>query len=298
MRILITGASGQIGTALIAALSGHQLILTNRDILDFSAPSTFRVSLNKLKPNVIINCAAYTSVDKAEQERDLAQVVNAIAPRFLAKWSKENDASLIHFSTDYVFDGSRQRPWCENDIPAPLSWYGATKLEGERAVLNETDTALIIRTSWIYSTRGKNFLRTVARLAQENERINIVSDQTGAPTSANLVATYVAQMLQIGTTSIRQKWSQSHNCIHFTASGATSWHSFALAIVNGLKMRGVSTRVKDIVPITTAEYNGAATRPRNSTLSLKRLNDIFGVTPLSWKEALEIELDKLAPELK
>ncbi len=189
------------------------------------------------------------AVDKAEDEPGLAMRVNAEAPGVIARWAAARGVPLIHFSTDYVFDGSGERPWREDDRPRPLSVYGATKLAGENEVRAAGGTFLIVRPSWVYAAVGKNFLRTIARLARERTELRIVADQIGAPTSAALIGGAVAGMLADGIESLRERCARAGGLVHLAAAGATSWHGFARAIVEGLKARGVALAVEQIVPL-------------------------------------------------
>jgi dTDP-4-dehydrorhamnose reductase len=204
---------------------------------------------------------------------------------------------LIHFSTDYVFSGSGERPWREDDEPAPLSTYGATKLAGDNEIRAAGGCSLILRTSWVYAARGRNFLRTIARLAKERKELRIVADQIGAPTTAALLADTVTAIVSDGLESLRRRCAQAQGLVHITASGETSWHGFACAIVEGLRARGVALAVEQIVPIRTEEYPTPAKRPHNSRLDLTRLHQVFGLTPPTWQAALAAELDQLASEL-
>ncbi len=297
MRILITGATGQVGLALASRLQDSaSLIVTDRRTLDLSQPGSIASVLDRLAPELIINTAAYTAVDQAEDEKELAEIVNAEAPGIMARWAAERRVPLIHFSTDYVFDGSGDRPWREEDQPRPLSAYGASKLAGEEAIRRAGGDSLIIRTSWVYAAKGKNFLRTIARLARERAELRVVVDQIGAPTSTTLIAGAIKQMLKDDTESFRASIARSGGVVHLTSTGETSWHGFAEAIVQGLRARGVPLAAERVVPIATKEFVTRATRPANSRLNLDRLRTIFGVVPASWQEALSPELDLLASE--
>lgn len=296
MRILITGISGQVGSALLAKLTNHDVIGADRTILDLSKPNGLMPALDNIRPEVVINCAAYTAVDQAEEERDLAKTVNGTAPSVIARWSKDNGAILIHFSTDYVFDGSGSAPWSEEDATRPLSWYGRTKEEGEQAILQSGASALVLRTSWVYSAMGRSFLRSIARLASEREEISIVSDQNGAPTSACLIASNCTQMLDCNFNALQTRCCDAKGLVHLCASGETSWYGFAVSIVEGLRARGVHLALKRIFAIPTAEYPTAAKRPANSRLSLRRLERVFGLQPEHWNSSLQSELDKLSQE--
>jgi dTDP-4-dehydrorhamnose reductase len=298
MRILITGITGQVGGALIARLRNQDVIAADRSIIDLAQPKAIPTVLEQLNPELIINAAAYTAVDQAEDHRELAHVVNAVAPGVIAQWASAKGIPLIHFSTDYVFDGHGHVPWRENDATGPLSVYGQTKLDGENAVRAAGGVSLIVRTSWVYSATGKNFLRTIARLARERAQLRIVDDQIGAPTSAVLIADCLARMLEGTIESIRNRCAQSNGIVHLAASGETSWHGFACAIVEGLRGRGVSLVVEKIFKIRTAEYPTPAKRPQNSRLDLTRLHQVFKIAPAHWRDALDTELDALAEELR
>jgi dTDP-4-dehydrorhamnose reductase len=298
MRVLLTGISGQVGSALAERLRDCVTpLFVDRSMLDLSHPEQLAAKLDELSPEIIINPAAYTSVDKAESEHDLAMTVNAVAPGVLARWAASHDVPLIHFSTDYVFNGEGERPWREEDATGPLSVYGASKLAGEEEVQAAGGCSLIVRTSWVYSANGKNFLRTIARLAQEHKQLRIVADQIGAPTSAGLIASAIADMIEVGLFRLRDCTVQANGVVHLAAAGETSWHGFASAIVEGLKRRGVHLAVDEIVAIRTDEYPTPARRPHNSRLDLARLQKIFAINPPHWQSALALELDQFAPEI-
>jgi dTDP-4-dehydrorhamnose reductase len=298
MRILVTGVTGQIGSALAARLPPFAIVLAaDRSVLDLSAPQTLGGTLDRLAPDLIFNPAAYTAVDKAEDEPELAMRINAEAPGALARWAATRDVPLIHFSTDYVFDGSGERAWREDDTPHPLSVYGASKLAGENAIRAAGGTFLIVRTCWVYAAEGKNFLRTIARLARERTELRVVADQIGAPTSTALIGDALARMLSEGLEAWRERCAHAGALMHLAASGETSWHGFACAIVEGLRARGIALTVERVVPIASADYPTKARRPHNSRLDLSRLQSIFGIAPLPWQEALGPELDQLAREL-
>jgi len=293
MRILVTGVSGQVGGALIPRLHRHELIAASRELLDLSFPQKIGEILDKLRPDLIINPAAYTAVDRAEDESTLATLINAEAPKTIAQWAAAAKIPFIHFSTDYVFDGSGERPWREDDAANPLSVYGASKLAGERAIRAAGGIFLIVRTCWIYSAKGKNFLRTIASLARERNELRIVDDQIGAPTSADLVAEAVSRMVSEGLEAFSARCAQANGIVHIATAGYASWYDFALAIVDGLKQRGLTLAVEQIQPITSDEYPVRAKRPRNSRLDLTRLRQVFGITPPPWRDALALELDRL-----
>ena len=297
MRTLLTGASGQVGGALRPLLQERGDLLTpQRAEFDLAKPDALAEGLNVLKPDLIVNPAAYTAVERAEDESELAFRVNAEAPSELARWAAIHHVPFIHFSTDYVFGGTGDRPWREDSVTGPLSVYGASKLAGEHAIRAANGPHLIVRTSWVYAAKGSNFLRTIAQLARERKELRIVADQIGAPTSARLIANAVAQILQTRPADAVPLFCERGAIANVAAAGETSWHGFATAIVDGLRSRGVKLEVETIVPISTQEFPTKAKRPGNSRFDLTRLRDAFGIVPPSWREALEVELDELAPE--
>jgi dTDP-4-dehydrorhamnose reductase len=295
MRILLTGVSGQIGGALLPRLQKIGTVIpTDFRTLDFAKPDLLAGALNCIAPELVINPAAYTAVDNAEDEPDAAMVVNATAPRAIARWAAARGVPLIHFSTDYVFSGVGERRWREDDEPKPLSAYGATKLAGDRELQAAGGCHLILRTSWVYAAQGKNFLCTIAHLARERKELRIVADQIGAPTSAALLADAVTDIVAGGIDHLRKRMAEANGLVHFTASGETSWHGFARAIIDGLRARGIVLTVEQLVPIRTDEYPTRAKRPHNSRLDLSRWSRVFGQTPPHWETALAPVLDEFA----
>jgi dTDP-4-dehydrorhamnose reductase len=300
MRILVTGATGQVGGALASRLQTcAAVIAADRSTIDLSRPDKIAPLLDDLCPDLIINAAAYTAVDKAEDEPDLAMLVNGAAPGAIARWSVRNAVTLVHFSTDYVFDGTGQRPWTEQDTPHPLSVYGASKLAGEDEIRAAGGSSLIVRTSWVYAATGLNFVRTIAKLARERPELRIVSDQVGAPTSAAIIAEAMASMIEgvdRAPAAFAALCRKADGLVHLCAAGGASWFEFATAVVAGLRIRGIHLEVSRLIPIRSDEYPTRAKRPLNSRLSLERLRNIFAVIMPDWRSALASELDQLAAE--
>lgn len=293
MRIVLTGVRGQVGSALLTRLAPFgSVIPADRTVIDLTRPDEIPGRLDELRPDVIVNPAAYTAVDKAEDDRETAFLVNETAPRALARWAAEKRVPLVHFSTDYVFDGSGTRPWKETDATSPLSVYGASKLAGEMAIRDAGGPHLVVRTSWVYAPVGANFLRTIMRLAQEREELRIVADQVGAPTSAAMIADAIATMFA-DARGISELVTRNGGLYHLTASGSTSWHGFATAIVDGLRARGVAPKATRILPIATSEYPVKAQRPLNSRLDLARLSDVMGISMPHWSHGLNAAIDEV-----
>lgn len=303
MRILLTGVTGQVGQALRKPLHAFATVIAaDRSALDLSRPDHISAALDSFSPDLIVNPAAYTAVDQAEDEGELAYRVNTEAPRTMARWAALHGVPMVHFSTDYVFDGSGDRAWREGDPTGPLSVYGDSKLAGEAAIRDAGGSHLIIRTSWIFAASGRNFLTTIARLARERQELRIVADQFGAPTSARSIAEGLAAMLSgLGRREdealvemIEQRFYQADGLVHMSTSGETTWHGFASAIVDGLRARGISLAVKDIIAIGTGDFPAKAVRPRNSRLDMGRLHGVFGIQMPNWQDALARELDDLS----
>ena len=298
MRILVTGVTGQVGGALLKVLEpAASLIAASRNELDLVQLDQIADFLNRIGPNLIINAAAYTAVDRAEDEKEIAFRINAEAPAVIARWAADHRVPFIHFSTDYVFDGLGGLAMREDGPAKPLSIYGASKLAGDDAIRSAEGSHLIVRTSWVYAAQGSNFLRTIIRLAKERKELRIVADQFGAPTSARLIAAAVAGIVGDDGSNLPRRFAASKGVINLVASGETSWHGFAVAIVEGLKSRGVSFAVENIVPIAAKDYPTKARRPANSRLDLTRLRQVFRIDTPKWDEALAVELDLLAVEL-
>lgn len=286
-RVLVLGAAGQLGTELQHCFAGQNpLIAADREIADLGVPEQIRAIVRRVQPNVILNAAAWTAVDRAESEPARAAAINARAPRILAEEARDCNALLVHYSTDYVFDGSKPEPWTEDDEPHPLNIYGAGKLEGEEAIRSAGGRYLILRTSWVYAPHGKNFLLTMLRLGRERDRLSVVDDQFGAPTTALALAratkTLVDGVLG-GNFGGTPDWAGLY---HMTCAGSTSWCGFAQAIFAraGTLLDG---RHPEVVPIPSSDYPTPAMRPCNSVLSNARLKARFGVELPSWESSLD-----------
>jgi dTDP-4-dehydrorhamnose reductase len=282
----VLGCRGQVGSELTRALAplGDVTALDREssDGLsgDLERPQELRRTLRRLKPQVIANAAAYTDVDGAEAEPERAERVNAEGPGVLAAEAAELGAWLVHYSTDYVFDGSGVAPWREEDAAAPLSVYGKTKWRGECAVRDAGCRHLVFRTQWVYSARGRNFLSTMLRLAAERDRVQVVADQTGAPTGAELIADVTANALRVAMTR-----PQLSGTYHLAARGATTWYDYARFALDAARRAGLPVRPTDaaIEPVTTAEFPTVARRPLNSRLDVGRLEQAFGVRLPHWQ---------------
>jgi dTDP-4-dehydrorhamnose reductase len=281
-RILIFGATGQLGVELSKALPPESdfLALSRRDV-DLGDERALREAIQVARPRIIVNCAAYTAVDRAESEPDQAHYVNSVAPQIMAEEASLLDAWLLHFSTDYVFDGSGNVPWKETDRPNPLNIYGQTKLEGERAVAATGCRHLIFRTSWVYAAHGSNFLRTMLRLGRERPRLTIVDDQIGGPTSARELARGTHAILNLLENP--NGASIESGTYHMTCSGSTSWFGFAEAIFSNLD---ATVPAPVLVPIPSEQYHTPARRPRNSVLNCDKLERAMGVRLPLWQDAL------------
>jgi len=274
--ILVTGATGQLGFELAQLLAPHgDVVATERTTLDLANPDAIVAALRGARPKLILNAGAYTAVDRAEDERALAHSVNAQAPGVLAEEARRMGAVLVHYSTDYVFDGTRTSPYPEDAKAAPLNVYGATKLEGERAIAAVGAHALVFRTSWVYGTRGRNFLTTIRRLALERDEIRIVADQRGVPNWCRALAEATVRIVAGGAPSMAER----AGLYHMSSTGDASWHEFAQAIVGG----GGKPRV---VPIKTAEYPLPARRPAYGVLATAKFEATFGFALPDWRDAL------------
>ena len=283
MRILLTGKNGQVGWELSRTLAPlGEVMAFDRSAMDFAAPDQIVSAVRSVQPDVIVNAAAYTAVDRAESEPDTALAINAVAVGVLAGEAKRAGALLVHYSTDYVFDGTKDAPYAEEDPPNPLNAYGRSKLAGEYAIRAAGVPHLILRTSWVYAARGKNFLTTILRLLREKSALRIVSDQIGAPTSAGALADATAELLRRHDSAALAKMSGTY---HVTAGGSTSWHGFAKQIAR--LEQAALPRTPSIEPIPSSEYPLPATRPKNSRLSNEKLFRCFGVRLPPWEACLE-----------
>lgn len=294
-RLLLLGADGQLGTELrrsvaplgevVAATLAGRLAEAACETADFGHPQSLSALVERIAPDVVVNAAAHTAVDRAEQERELSFRINAEAPGVLAQACKRHDALLVHYSTDYVFDGCGSRPYREDDETAPNSVYGASKRAGEQAVEASGCRHLVFRTAWVYAAHSNNFLRTMLRVGAERDELRVVADQFGTPTPAPLIADTTAQVL-------RQAPRRS-GLWHLTASGQTSWHGFAEAIFAGAVARGLLARAPRVTAITTADYPTPAARPAYSVLDNTALQREFGISLPDWREGLDRVLDEL-----
>lgn len=291
MKILLLGKNGQVGSELQRTLLPlGELVALDRSTADLEKPSTIRSVLDSYSPDVIVNAAAYTAVDKAESNRDAAHAVNAESVAVIANYAKARDALLVHYSTDYVFDGSKESPYEPTDTTNPLSVYGATKRQGEEAIEASGCRFLIFRTSWVFSVHGGNFVKTILRLAKERETLNIVADQHGAPTSAELIADVTA----LAIAGHRQGLCKS-GIYHLTAAGQTTWHGLASHIVaracaNGVAVKATADSIK---PIPTDAYPLPAPRPKNSRLDTSALSNALLLQFPDWTIHVNRTVDQL-----
>lgn len=284
---MLTGKNGQVGWELQRTLAPlGEVVALGRQELDLGRPDQIRERIRDIKPNLIVNAAAYTAVDKAEKEPELAFAVNAVAPGVLAEEAKRLGAVIVHYSTDYVFDGTKSTPYTEEDEPNPINVYGRSKLEGEKKIQEARIPYVILRTSWVYGLRGKNFLLTILRLAQERDEIRVVNDQIGAPTWSRMIAEATALILARGYSFFVEKTG----IYHLSAGGRTSWYGFAEKIIAGVYGASFKTR---LVPIPSSEYPTSSRRPAYSVLSNSKLSDRFGLVMPEWDYALERVLESL-----
>lgn len=303
-RILITGDGGQVGDALKETLAplGELFAPTLRE-LDFTEPDSIRRVMRDYRPRWVVNAAAHTAVDKAETEPDLAIAINAAGPAILAEEAKALGAAMIHYSTDYVFDGSKTTPWVESDIPSPLNVYGESKLAGELALTTSGIPHLTFRTSWVYGATGKNFVRSILKFAREREHLNIVADQHGAPTwsfeLARLTAHSIEMLEQQATRakcSLHEAVAPVSGIYHATGSGETTWYGFTMQAIAELQKLKPELKLASVKPISTADYPTPAKRPMNSVLDCSKLERVLQWRMPDWRESLAsviAELDRL-----
>jgi len=294
IRVLVTGAGGQVGSEVERALEGRaEVVAHTRETMDLANPAEIVARIREAAPRAIVNAAAYTAVDQAESEPEAAHSVNAVAPGLIAGEARRLGALLVHFSTDYVFDGAKRTPYVEEDETNPLGAYGLSKLQGEQAVLASGAAAIVLRTSWVYGPHGRNFLLTMLRLAQKGEPIRVVDDQRGAPTSSLALARVVASLLggagegPLTEETVARSMS-SPGLYHATAGGETTWYGFARAIFEEKALAA-----PPLSPITTAQYPTPARRPAYSVLSSARLERTFGVRLPDWREGVAEVLSAL-----
>ena len=290
MKILLAGASGQLAQELQPILlSLGEVIAVDRTRLDLSRPESIRQAMAEIQPDLVVNAGAYTAVDKAESEPELANAVNGIAPGILAEECEKLGASLIHFSTDYVFDGSHGSAYLETDSTNPLGTYGKSKLAGEEAIRKAGNRHIIIRTAWVYGNGGKgNFVKTMLRLGKEREEIRVVADQIGSPTWTRDLAEAISQIIPL-------LGSETFGTYQYTNSGVCSWYDFAIAIFEEAAKLGLPLKVQRVIPITTSEYPTPAKRPAFSVLSTVKISALLGTHPPHWRQGLR---QMLAREVK
>jgi dTDP-4-dehydrorhamnose reductase len=298
-RILLTGKKGQLGAELNTLLQRlGPLSAFDRESLDLTKPAQIREAIRQTEPQVIINAAAYTAVDQAEKEAALARAINADAPAVMAEEARKSGALLVHYSTDYVFAGAKNSPYQEQDRPDPINVYGQSKLAGEEAIRASGAAHLILRTAWVYATRGRNFLLTILRLATQREELRIVNDQFGAPTWSREIASATVHVLERFLPFAQRNHPNIGGTYHLTAAGVATWHGFAVRILDEAKQMptgrewfveatgGRPLLTRQITPITTRDYPLPALRPAYSVLSNLRLEETFGVRLRDWREQL------------
>jgi dTDP-4-dehydrorhamnose reductase len=296
VRILLTGKDGQIGWELQRALAPLGVVgAYGRDGLDLRDLKRVRALVREFGPDVIVNAAAYTAVDRAEEEPEVADQVNGLAPGVLAEEARARGALLLHYSTDYVFAGTSERPHTEDDATGPLGAYGRSKLMGERLIAETGAQALIFRTAWVYATRGRSFLSTIQRLARERQDVSVVDDQHGTPTWARMIAEATTAVLaELRTVARREVLLGTQRCCtyHLTCAGETSWYGFARAIIDRMRREQPGGCLATLRPIPTSEYPTKAVRPRYSVLSNTKIERELGVALPRWEEALDLCLLK------
>lgn len=300
MKILLTGATGQIGWELARSLQPlGAIVACDRRRADLAAPASLAALVDSVRPQLIVNAAAYTAVDRAEQEPALADTINGEAPGALAAAARRAGALFVHYSTDYVFDGSGEAPRREGAPVAPINAYGRSKLAGERAIAQAGGDWLVLRTSWVYASRGSNFVKTMLRLGAERDSLRVAADQVGAPTSARLIADATAHVVRHALAE-RAQGRFASEVLHLCAAGETSWHGFAREIFDGWRaLAGAdSLQLRELLPIPSTEYPTPAARPLNSRLDCSRLRDRFGIHLPDWREGVRLVLEEIAERAK
>lgn len=294
MRILVTGSKGQVGWELVRSLLPlGDVIAADRGMIDLADLGAMREKVREIRPDIIVNAAAYTAVDRAEQEEQLATIINGEAPRLLAEEMALSGGLLVHYSTDYVFDGAQDQPYRESDTPNPLNAYGRSKLKGEQGILESKCDFLIFRTSWVYAARGNNFLRTIIRLTKERDKLGIVSDQYGTPTWARLISDVTAHC--IAKSMLEKRTGEFTSAIYnLTSTGNTSWYGFANKIYELAQAGGINETNCLIQPIGTQDYPLPAVRPVNSTLDVSKLEQKFGINLPEWDIPLSRCVDEVS----
>lgn len=291
-RILLTGGGGQVGRELGLMLASlGEVVVPGRAEMDLSDAGSVRAAVRRVRPRWIVNAGAYTAVDKAESEPEVARAVNAVAVAVMAEEALALGAGVLHFSTDYVFDGAKPEPYTEEDATGAVNVYGRTKLEGEQALQNSDAGHAIFRTSWIFGSTGKNFVLTILKLAQDRDTLKIVADQHGSPTWSRDLAALTTRFISVCEQrshgeDLREVMDDIGGLYHAAGSGYTTWHEFASEVLALAKRREPSVRLAELAPITTAEFPAAARRPANSRLSCARLEDRLGWTMMDWRESL------------
>jgi dTDP-4-dehydrorhamnose reductase len=290
-RILLLGKEGQVGSALQLRLSSHGVVFAHsRATCDFANIDQVRNVIRDVQPNIIINAAAYTAVDKAEQDEEACFRINAVAPGVIAKEARLLGAWLMHYSTDYVFDGTKEGAYLEEDEPRPLNVYGRSKLAGDQAILAATEDCTILRVSWVYGLAGSNFAKTILRMAADRDELRIVDDQVGTPTSAEFIADVTIRILDCGfTDALSADANSSPRVFNLAPSGCVSWHGYAVELIREAKRQGRFVRVADddIIPITSEQYPQAAARPRNSLLDTRKIRQTFHLDLPDWRTSLK-----------